>query len=364
MAAKLPDYKTLIQAGINPKTGLPLKLGSGNPESLKEDLKRIISIIDRQDAVKRFTWYNLPSGLSGDLIERILYYKGQGMFFYMKTNNTFYFLPYALNGSIDVYGRYLGVTPLIFGGPAASQQNGKEKVWIDGLIREPINEIVLPDEWTEQLIDTKCVLLRDYINDISQTITPRVDLNRPLVNVEAEMIPFMRTSLIGSSGVSGMRVTSQDEQSNVEAASQSVEHAALVGNKWIPIVGTVDFQSLDTSNAANVQEFMLAMNSLDNLRLSTYGLSNGGLFEKQGTILQSEADAAGVNTGLILQDGLDQRQNFCNLVNSLFGLRIWCEITQPATLPQAQDMGADPTGSDYQGEPREGTDNQGGNENE
>ena len=59
----------------------------------------------------------------------------------------------------------------------------------------------------------------------------------------------------------------------------------------------------------------------------------------KGTILQSEADYANANTGLILQDGLKLRQDFCNIVNSLFGLRIWCEITQPATLPMSQDLG-------------------------
>ena len=34
----IPDIQTILQMGINPKNGLPLKLG-GTPESLYDDVK-------------------------------------------------------------------------------------------------------------------------------------------------------------------------------------------------------------------------------------------------------------------------------------------------------------------------------------
>ena len=82
---------------------------------------------------------------------------------------------------------------------------------------------------------------------------------------------------------------------------------------------------------------MLALQSLDNLRLSSYGIDNGGLFEKKAHILQDEADVNGGPVGLILQDGLTIRQNFCNIVNSIWGLGIWCE-------PAENIIGADTNG--------------------
>ena len=78
MAAKLPNTEEILSMGFNPNTGLPLKFEgktSINPE-LKNQIKRQLRVMDEQDAVRRFKWYNLPKGLSGDLIERILYYKG------------------------------------------------------------------------------------------------------------------------------------------------------------------------------------------------------------------------------------------------------------------------------------------------
>ena len=53
MAAKLPDYSTLVTAGINPKTGMPIRLGS--PCTTKEDIKKALRIVDEQDAVNRYT---------------------------------------------------------------------------------------------------------------------------------------------------------------------------------------------------------------------------------------------------------------------------------------------------------------------
>lgn len=315
MAAKLPNIQELVQAGINPKTGLPLKMDT--PCELHQSMVNMLRVIDEQDAVNRYTWYNLPDTLDGELLERILYYKGQAMFFYMPQNDQFYFLPYALDGTIDVYGRFTGVTPLPFTGTDP---------WIKGLVKTPVYD--LPIGIDIDTYENSCVLLHDYCKGISQTITPRSALNAPLVNVEAECIPLMRTSLIGRCGTAGMRVNNQDEYSNVEAMSNATYNAALSGKRWVPVVGSVDFQTMDTTAPGQPTEFMQAMQSLDNLRLRALGLSNGGMFEKQGTILQSEADAAGSNTDRIYQDGLRIRQNFCNTVNAIWGLGIWCESNE------------------------------------
>lgn len=49
----LPNIQELIQAGINPRTGLPLKMG-GSKCTLKEDIKKALRIQDEQDAVNRY----------------------------------------------------------------------------------------------------------------------------------------------------------------------------------------------------------------------------------------------------------------------------------------------------------------------
>ena len=323
---KMIPLDLYIQAGIDPKTGLPLKATGNLPCALKDNVKRQLNIVDLQDALNRYTWYNLPKGLTGNLIERILYYKGQGALFYMESNETFYFLPFALDGSIDVYGRFTGITFLPFNGATS---DGEEKPWIQGFKKTPRYEVMTdPEEATAENVLDSCVILRDYSQQISQTILPRSTVNDSILDVMAECIPLMRTALINSTGINGMKVSNEDEQSNVKAASLAIQRAALNGEKWIPMVGQVEFQELVNGPTAKAEEFLSAMQSIDNYRLSLYGLDNGGLFQKRSHMLEAEQRMNNGNSGIILQDGLYQRQEFCDIVNSWFGLSIYCEISE------------------------------------
>lgn len=327
--AALYDTQTLMAAGINPASIIPqrrLVINGTEDSGFKQHNKKLLRIIDEQDAVNRYTWYNLPNGLNQKLIERILYYKGQGMFFYMEANDQFYFLPYALDGSIDVYGRYTGVTPLPFNG-SASAKGDKEQPWITGLTKTPVYDMVLGELEIEDLLDS-CVLIKDYTEQISQTNISRQVLNDPLLDVMADCIPFMRTALLNSTGITGMRVGSADEQSNVTAASMAINAAAQRGEKYVAMVGNVDFQELTAGNVAKSEEFLLAMQSLDNYRLSTYGLDNGGLFQKKSHVLESEQRMNQGMSSLVLQDGLKCRQDACDIINSIWGLGVWCELSE------------------------------------
>lgn len=323
--AKMVDTNLILQAGINPINGLPVKVSSTQKCMLKSEIKKTLRILDEQNAINRYKWFNLPSSLDGQLLERILYYKGQGMFFYMEANDTFYFLPYALNGTIDVYGRFQGVTPLPFNG-STSNEDGKEKPWITGLTRKPIYDVLgdnLEDEFTDG-----CVLLSDYSKQISQTNISRQILQDPILDAMAEAFPLARTSLIAHSGIKGMRVNDEDQKAQVGLASDSVTEAALNGKIWIPLVGNIEYQELTDGSALKSEEFLLYMQALDNFRLSLYGLDNGGIFQKKSHMLQDEQDMNSGNVGLIYQDGLTIRQKFCDIVNSIWGLGIWCEASE------------------------------------
>ena len=125
-----------------------------------------------------------------------------------------------------------------------------------------------------------------------------------------------------------MRVQNEDEQSNVKAASRSVNRAALEGEKWIPTVGSVEFQEFTAGNVLQAEEFLVAFQSLDNLRLGLYGIPNGGIFQKDSHMLQAEYNGNSSNYSLSLQDGLSLRQGFSDIVNSIWPLGTWCEVSE------------------------------------
>ena len=326
----LPDIKTIIAMGINPKTGLPYKMGSSNFS--KEEVKKSLRVTDEQDAVNRYKWYNLPCDLTGQDVERMLYYRGQLAFFYLKDLGMFYFMPYALDGGLDFYGRYINIKPIPFNGGAEDEKLQKAQAdYLATIKLKCTYGVLLEDEIKEEDLYNRCVILRDYTNQLSQQIIPRQVLNDAIIDFESECLPYMRTNLIASSGVKGMRVADGDQSDDVFVANEQIKAGALTGNVNIPIVGTVEFQELASQSGAKPEEFMLAMQSIDNYRLSTYGLENSGLFEKKQHILESENQVNQSNVGLIMQDGLSIRQNFCNIVNSIWGLGIWCEPSENET---------------------------------
>ena len=330
--AVLPNIQTLINAGIDPKTGLPYKFSS--KKGLKEDVKKFLRVVDEQDAVNRYVWYNLPTNITSQELERMLYYKGQLCFFYDKDLDEFYFMPYALDGTIDFYGRFNTIHPIPMTSGTDEKNNKAQAQYLSSKKLKCVYGVVLPEDLTLEDLFTNTVLLHDYTKQLSQTIIPRVTINDSILDIMADCVPFMRTNLLLSTGVKGVRVQDADQQESVKDGSRSLECAALTGDPFVPVLGKLEFQELTNGQVAKSEEFMLAMQSLDNLRLSGYGIDNGGLFEKKAHELQSEADINGGPVGLVMQDGLSIRQNFCNIVNSIWGLGMWCE-------PAQNVMGAD-----------------------
>lgn len=282
------------------------------------------------------------------------------MFF--KLGESFVTLPYTLQApnnstGIDVYGRFTGITPVPFKGPMEAKNGDKLKP-INYKTYIPRYDIFTPDDILDSngnpsetilvdYIEDSAVIIRDYSQQESETSIPRYLLQDQLLDVMSDCIPYMRTALLNSTGVLGMRVNSEDEAASVYEASEAVNVAALTGKKYIPVIGAIDFQEMAGQNVAKSEEFMLSMQSLDNYRLSLYGLDNGGLFQKKSHMLEAEQEVNQGNVGLVYKDGLDLRQEACNIINSIWGLSIWC-------IPSETVIGVDTTGDGIMGDNEQG----------
>lgn len=247
-------------------------------------------------------------------------------------------MPYALDGTIDAYGRYNSIHPIPMTNGTDEKSNKALAEYFAALKLKCIYGIKMPEDVKKEDLDESTVLIHDYTKQLSQVVIPRVAVNDPLLDVMADCIPFMRTAMINSTGIKGVRVQDADQEQNVAEGARAIENAALTGKPWVPVIGSIEFQELMNGQLGKSEEYMLAMQALDNLRLSGYGIDNGGLFQKKSHLLQEEADVNGGPVGLVLQDGLSIRQNFCNIVNSIWDLGIWCE---PAENITGADMNGD-----------------------
>lgn len=349
-APRLIDPRPYIQAAVDPKTGGRLQSPSstlGQTSPIKEAFKIALRIKDEQNAVMRYAWYNLPDGLDGELVERMLYYRGQLAFTYIKDLNRFYLLPYTLCAdsdhptSLDAYARFASVKLIPFSSvdqvkvdesslkrKAEEDRKRASLITILSALTFDVKYSVLEGKIEEDDIFKSAVILKDYTSQLAETNISRAKIQDPILDLEAACFAYANTAMINSTGVEGYRVNSEDEEANVAAMNKSIERAALNGEKAIPVVGFQEWQELTGGKIATADEFMVMAQAIDNERLSLYGLENGGLYQKKTYVNDSQTQMNGGSPSDVYHNGLMIRQNFCDIVNSIWGLGIACEAAE------------------------------------
>ena len=363
--AKMFDQRTMNKLGITSKSkyinaNTAVILGAS---SEKSEIKKALRILDEQDAVNRYKWYNLPAELTSEEVERFLYYRGQICFFFMVETGKFYFMPYALDGGLDFYGRFLSIHPIPFSSGQDDEKTDRYKNQLSILSMKKLKciyDVKGEDEISEDLLLNSAVLLHDYTKQLSETIIPRQKVNEVYLDIMSDYIPYLSTNLMMGVGVSAFRVNNDSEKDEVKETASAIYNAAITKNPYIGVLGKIDFQDLKAQSIGNPADYLMALQSIDNMRLSSLGIANGGIFEKKAHILESEN---AINRSTVLsafQDGLSIRQHFCDVVNSIWGLDIWVE---PSEGSVGDDINQD--GVIYDVEPSQAPMNvEGGNDNE
>lgn len=296
--------------------------------NLKPQLKRNIRITDEQQAVNRYLWTGLPAAITSQELERFLYYKGQVALFFEEGSRKFYIMPYALDGTLDFYGRENRIHPVPLNGEDADKRVSD---YLSTLKRDVVYAIpevnTLDGSATKEDIAANwkryCVILRDYTPQLNATTCiPRATLQEPIIEAESECIPLMRTSLISNSGVTGVRAATEEDAADLEEGGRTIYEKALTGDVFMPLIGKLEFQELGGGHGYASNEFMMAMSALDNYRLSQYGLNNGGVFEKSQQMSIGEQQINDQTNSLVMDDGLYQRMNFAIIANAVFGTNI------------------------------------------
>lgn len=336
----LPDLSMWERAGIDPKTRLPSRFICD--DKLKRDIKIELRVKDEQDAVNRFTWNNIPMDLSSQEIERMLYQKQNLIFFYMKELDKFFLMPYDFDSGLDFYGRPIYVHPVPYAAGTAEDETEKKNLaiqreYLRSIKLKVIYEVQLEEDFydeegnfdeakAKELVEGSCVIIRDYTPQYSENGIPRVTMQDAILDVMSDCIPFSRTALLNSTGVIGVGTGSADEDAAVYGFSNSVNAAALAGKKYLPIRKQLELQELTGGQVAKSDEFLQMMEGYNNFRLSLYGLDNNGLYDKKAYVNNMQSGVN--NVGLSLQDGASQRQHSCNIINSIWGVMLWCDISQ------------------------------------
>lgn len=326
-----PELIALYEsAGLRP-TGKGVDLIKSNSDrypSLIEEIRKGLRILDEANAVQRYRAYNIPANISSEELERMLYYKGQICMFYCKELKEFFFMPFALDGLPDIYGRFAYIHPVPM--TSGTTDNPKAKAQADyfSSLKLKVYFDIPYEDLTDEERENAAVIFYDRTPQLAWTNLSRASIQEPILNIMSECFPLMRTSLFNASGVKGMRVSSNDEASNVMMANLSTKAAALNGQQFVPIKGNVDFQEFTPDAVGRSEEFLMAMQALDNYRLSLYGLDSGGLFQKKSHMLESEQNMNENKAKAALIDGLNWRKRACNIATAIWNTAMSYELSE------------------------------------
>lgn len=310
--------------------------GKVNPVALKSGRRdlytRSLAIRELQQFVRRYEWKNLPEGLDANLIERILYYRGRLVMF--KLGDTFYSLPFALNGTIDVYGRYKTVTPLTFNGSIATDEDGKEQltdgVWIGDLTLDVYYGS--GDPLTKQ-----AVILNDYTQGNSEFVIPRYAVNMVYHEDLANIIILIRHNLISSARVYTLRVMDKGQYDAVMAELNDMEKDILENGKRVfPITASTKLEEILQDKKLETQQYWEAYVSQDNLRENLMGIENNGIFKKKERQLKGEQELEASSADLVYEDGLFNRRQFCERFNKIYGTNI--EVVESNVIQGVEEL--------------------------
>lgn len=355
MPAKMYDLTALQLSGI-PLTDKMLKYGNavdqdgkvitGNPLDYGLHYDELFAIMREQnfvETIERYMWTNVPFGLTADLIERVLFFRGKGVLYYNEKVGKFQFLPFALNDTIDEYGRYTRCNTLPFiGVDEVKKSPNSKKREVSAIVEDlpiaydlPYNEDMLNMVRKDKPVG---IILNDNSLAISQQPIIRANYVKPVLHMLATLMNIINCAMFGAADHNVVRVENESELQSINQGIAAINKNILNGKRFTAIASQLQIEPLKTSNTADLEGLFNTFNSLTNFLKSITGIANPGVFDKKAHLLQEEQQLNGSNADDVYYNGLRLRQEFCLLVQAYYGYPIWCESKRAMSEQQAEDV--------------------------
>ena len=338
-----------------------------------ENIGKTLANVDYQQYITRFKWNNLPEGLDSELFEKIMYFSGSAMFFYIKELDRFYFLPYGMAGEkeqtgIDFYGRFNKLKPYSFNG--STDGSGEEKatgkkvsaadIYLSTQVRNNIKDIpfVKDEKEAREIYENGAVICWDYTPGLNYWNISRNRVSQAYINYLVKVLIQTKSALINASGFNLFATDSESANDlmqmqidDINEAREEGQLAAVVSK----LLGKIE--NLQSNAPAAMADFWSSLQSVDNLRLKTMGIRNDGVQQKS-QYQNIQEQSVDINDSLqVYWNSFMEGIKFSAIVNSIWGLEIYPE---PLLLPQQgqpQGEGQEAIDEGDQSQAQEGTNN-------
>lgn len=283
-----------------------------------------------KEYVSRFEWKNLPQGVNGNILETMLYYKGQLAFF--KLAEQYYILPFVYTGQINHYGIQEKLIPISFNGTVEDDTNKITK-----FAGEKIAYVYERAGMDDPVEDVAVVLKAGSGMFLNNSVPPVVVTDQIRAKLVENLI-LIRNNLILSQPVKYVNVMNEAAAKSLQLQVDTMLNDILNGSVVQTIVGKLTLEDINTEVSKLVpQQLWQSLESLNSLRLDYLGILNNGVFEKRERFLSDEVAGKQATAKLLLEDDLNNRKIFCKLVNKVFGLNVSVDLNKNLIPPVKQE---------------------------
>lgn len=337
------NFKKTKQALGIPAKGIKRRFSR---DPMFEKIGASLATIDYQQYLTRFKWNNLPEGLDSELFERIMYFSGSAMFFYIKELDRFYFLPYGMSGEgtstgIDFYGRFNKLKPYSFNGSTDSKgelkadgTKSQADLYLSTQVRDNIKDIpfVETEEQARKIYEDGAVICWDYTPGLAYWNDSRNRISQSYIKYLVKVLIQTKSALINASGFNLFSADGEQDndlmQMQIDTINEDREEGQLsaVVSKLLG-----EITNIQSNAPAAMQDFWASFQSVDNLRLKSMGISNDGVQQKSQYQNIQEQTMDITDAQQVYWNSFLERVKFSAIVNSIWGLNIYPE---PLLIPQ------------------------------
>ena len=309
-------------------------------------LERFLMHKHMQETIERFEWSGLPNELNHDLIERIIYFRYKGALFRSDLGR-YMFLPFTLRGentkTIDSYGRYVEIVPVLFtgqwklAGDGSSQEDiaymsdrSYEVVYDMPENREESDDPEIATQTQEEYSKDKAVILTDTSLEISQDFSPMQYFSKVINEQLADILVLVNMDLISSAKVFYLVAKDEAQKQAIEKELYDLDdHIMNEGKRYVIVTSLMDVQELNGLNqhSKDTSRYFQSYQSIDNIRKSMIGCATGGTFLKQEHTTEMETENS-TDGDSVLKNALRMREQFCEIANAVFDLNISVKLKE------------------------------------
>lgn len=295
---------------------------------------------DMQQCCARYKWKNLPNGLLGWQIERMLYYRGSVAGF--KVNDQFYVLPYVIQGNINIYGMPTRIKPMAYNGKPL-EKNG------DGKYESDENAAFMHQE-NQQAFDLPVDLLGDERDEYSAVIlydcvptfvgggAPAMyNRQRLIIKEMADCLARININIV----ISNKKILLHIKDAKQAAVVQKELKIAFGSDcPFGVLTSEFDVNSVQSTSDYNADDLFNALKNYDAIRCFMAGINSRGFgTEKQERLITGELNGDLERVGLIADQGLELRKIWADLCNRKFGTNIQVELRSDSFENQTDGNG-------------------------